>query len=134
MSQTVGVEMAKVDLNFEPLKERLLQAFEGAADEFTKQLPQQFDDDRWQWPRRTRRASGEVIVSPRDIVDLGTLRDSMTHEVDRNLAQYRWPTDYAASVFLGATFEDGRPDLPARNLPREAMLEFPWLDEMRNRF
>lgn len=34
----------------------------------------------WDWPRKTWRANGEVVGSPRNIVDTGALRDSQEIE------------------------------------------------------
>ncbi len=34
------------------------------------------ESPEWEWDRETRRKNGEIVLSPRNIVDLGNLRDS----------------------------------------------------------
>lgn len=38
------------------------------------------ESDIWDWPNRTLRVSGEIVDSPRNIVDTGRLRDSQDIE------------------------------------------------------
>lgn len=56
----------------EDFKEAFLRMSEG----FGETCQSNLDESRWQWPRTTVRKSGAVVDSPRDIVDLGTLKNS----------------------------------------------------------
>ena len=73
--------------------------------------------DAWEWPRPTERTNGDVVFSPRDIVDTGELYDSLTIARNGNVAEFTWDTDYAMAVHDGATLKNGT-ELPAR----------PWTD------
>ena len=76
-----------------------------------------FNPPAWSWPRETRRRVG-VVGSPRNIVDLGTLRQSGTYSFpDAYSIEARWSADYATAVHEGARLRNGT-ILPAR----------PWTD------
>jgi len=92
----------------------LEQAFIALVDDFAIEQVNQLEDPKWEWDRITKRKSGAIVDSPRDIVDLGTLRDSLDIEyVDETEAIYLYPVDYAANVHEGATRSDGS-RMPAR--------------------
>lgn len=57
--------------------ESVKSAWDELADKFEQILDESMSDERWYWPRRTFRQSGEIATSPRDIVDTGELRDSL---------------------------------------------------------
>jgi hypothetical protein len=72
-----------------------------------------FNPPAWSWPRETRRRVG-VVGSPRNIVDLGTLRQSGTYSFpDAYSIEARWSADYATAVHEGARLRNGT-ILPAR--------------------
>lgn len=52
------------------------KAFEDTALDLFGLFREAIEDPIWEWPRITHRRSGEVAGSPRNIVDLGNLRDS----------------------------------------------------------
>jgi hypothetical protein len=56
-----------VDLAFRDMAAILNQAFTDAI-----------ESPIWNWPRTTIRRSGEIVISPRDAVDMATLRDSQS--------------------------------------------------------
>ena len=56
--------------------ENFSQAFKQMSDGFGETCQLNIDDSRWQWPRTTVRKSGEVVDSPRNIVDTGELKHS----------------------------------------------------------
>ena len=79
-----------------------------------------FDKQAWQWPRETKRRVGSV-GSPRNIVDIGTLRQSGTYSfTDPYTMEARWSAQYATAVHEGARLRNGT-ILPAR----------PWTDAVR---
>lgn len=55
----------------------LERAWETTITAFEQYLHEEFSNERWLWPRETKRRSGELAGSPRDIVDSGELRDSL---------------------------------------------------------
>jgi hypothetical protein len=77
------------------------------------------DMDRWDWPNETKRRSGAIVDSPRDIYDLGDLyrskKFSLTTQGDRAEASWYWDAtnssgvEYAWYVHEGTRFMDGRP-------------------------
>ena len=66
----------------------------------------------WKWPRQTvrsgsyrkdgTRTEGIIVGSPRNIVDLGTLRASGYYTVSGTLGTFKWPVSYATAVHYGA--------------------------------
>ena len=87
----------------------------------------------WQWPRKTVRGStyrrdgtrtkGKVVESPRNIVDLGTLRASGYFVISGTLATFRWPVGYATAVHYGANIHPWGDKTRTVNLPAR-----PWTD------
>jgi hypothetical protein len=82
----------------------------------------------WNWPRTTyrrgslrkdgTRTKGFKVTSPRNIVDLGTLRASNGFEVSGNLCTFRWAVGYATAVHYGANIHPfGDKSKPLVNLP-----------------
>lgn len=73
------------------------------------------------WIGTTRRANGEIAASPRDIVDLGRLRDSQQlARVDRQTYRLHWGVEYALGVHEGVTLRSGR-HLPPRRWTQAAI-------------
>lgn len=109
--------MADFDLTFNSAQ--LLDGAEAAFKDFNQVLGRQFQqritDNIWPWP------TGD---SPRDIVDLGQLRDSYDlDEVGPTTFDHRWPTDYAMAVHEGAV-RSGGSTTPARPWVRVTLREF----------
>jgi hypothetical protein len=76
---------------------------------------------RYQWPRSTQRQNGELVGSPRDIVDTGKLLENQY--VDRQSSEtfeLGWNVDYAAQVHEGTTSKSGV-HYPARRWTQEAI-------------
>lgn len=59
----------------------LKQAFEATAQTIHDEIMYLITEDVWDWDRTTHRRSGEVVTTPRDIVDLGGVRDGQKFEV-----------------------------------------------------
>jgi hypothetical protein len=79
-----------------------------------------FNPSAWNWPRETQRRVG-TVGSPRNIVDIGTLRQSGTYTFpDAYSMEARWSAQYATAVHEGARLRNGT-ILPAR----------PWTDAVR---
>jgi hypothetical protein len=65
------------------------KAMDWAEDDFRREI----EAEKWGWPRETKRRSGPTVGSPRDIVDLGGLRNSQKRE---NISE-----DHTAFVWTG---------------------------------
>ena len=50
------------------------------AEQFDHQCREAIEATMWQWDRVTHRSNGQVVGSPRDIVDTGALRDSQSYD------------------------------------------------------
>lgn len=74
---------------------------------------------KWDWPNRTFRQNGQVVDSPRDIIDTGYLRDSYQLDLqtsgDRVKGEVTWTAPYAVDV------HNGTPDKPARPFTHAAI-------------
>ena len=61
----------------------LRESFVATAEAFDQELDDAFLDERWPWPRRTRRRNRTTVGSPRDIVDTGALLRSKNFQIRR---------------------------------------------------
>lgn len=57
-------------------------AFEGTARALHETIKDLIQDNRWEWDRVTYRRNGQIVDSPRDIVDKGELLRSQKLEID----------------------------------------------------
>lgn len=72
---------------------------------FTKAIEKKQHD----WPNKTLRQNGTLAGSPRDIVDLGNLRDSQSYSRVTDFSwQFTWGVDYAALNHEGGVTERGK--------------------------
>lgn len=53
---------------------------------------------RWDWDRVTRRRSGEIVYTPRDIIDTGALKRSIWLQSGKRSAVVRYKARHAAIV------------------------------------
>lgn len=67
--------------NFSKTKD-FQDAFMAMSEGFGEACQSNLEDVRWQWPRTTVRKSGDVVSSPRDIVDTGELKNSYQVEYE----------------------------------------------------
>ena len=111
----------KIDFN------RINNAIRKACDETIDALSDAYDDamtdEVWQWDGITHRRNGDVVGSPRDIVDTQELIDSKMIVRNGDNARIEWTADYAAIVHDGATLTNGT-DLPARPWTKLAAQRF----------
>lgn len=57
------------------------KAFSAAAMDFHEIVLNEIESKKWEWDRLTRRKSGALVGTPRDIVDTGELRNSQDFSV-----------------------------------------------------
>lgn len=94
------------------------RVFKRAIDWAEEDFRREIEEIKWKWPRETKRQNGATVDSPRDIVDLGGLRDSQKREdIDENITIFTWTggggKSYALEVHDGYTSKSGN-RMPAR--------------------
>lgn len=102
---------------------RNLQALAEAANQAARrailaELSQRFQDairaPVYSWPRNTLRQNGQMVGSPRDIVDTGLLaRQQQAPQVSGTRAVFRWTAPYSPYVHEGVRLRGGG-IMPAR--------------------
>lgn len=106
---------------------------EDYGDVLGPQLQNEIARPQFDWPRRTRRSNGQVVESPRDIVDTGRFADSQQEpqisEGEGGVSMaIAWTAPYAADIFFGDELDfvgkDGTIytfDLPPRDWIKPAL-------------
>ena len=92
------------------------RTFERAMDWADADFDQQMASETWRWTEdvQTRRKNGQVVGSPRDIIDTGALLNSKKREqVNRNTVDFVWEDPVAGGVHDGMRTRGGGL-LPAR--------------------
>ena len=56
-------------------------AFDATAEVLHENIKGQIQDEKWVWGNVTHRRNGQIVGSPRDIVDTGRLLESQTLEI-----------------------------------------------------
>ena len=103
------------------------KAMDWAEDDFRQEI----EAEKWDWPRETKRRSGPTVGSPRDIVDLGGLRNSQKREnISEDHTAFVWTGGegkaYALEVHDGYSSKAGN-RMPARPFTEETIAK---LDEV----
>jgi hypothetical protein len=114
--------MTKINIDLTQLNKKLDQAFSKTSRNLNDKFREKIESVEWDWDRRTRRQNNTVVDSPRDIVDLGNLRDSQDMQIDNLETNYQWDVDYALEVHEGAMRYDGTMK-PARRWTERAIDE-----------
>jgi hypothetical protein len=91
------------------------RTFERVMDWADADFDQQMTSEKWKWnDNQTRRKNGQIVGSPRDIVDTGDLLQSKQRNIiSRNVTEFIWTDDVAEAVHDGARSKSGE-SLPAR--------------------
>jgi len=106
---------------FQNAEEKVLRGicqrtFELSMDWADKDFDQQMVDSKWAWEtnnpknptNRTRRKNGEVVTSPRDIVDTGALLQSKKRDpINSSITEFVWEDDVAELVHDGGRLKGG---------------------------
>ena len=101
------------------------RVFKKAMDWAEEDFRREIEEVKWKWPGTTIRRNKMPAGSPRDIVDLGGLRDSQKREnVGDNVTVFTWTggegRSYALEVHDGYTSKGGN-DMPARPFTDETI-------------
>ncbi len=115
--------MAKNKINITKINRAIRQAADATVERLSHAYDEALTDEVWEWDGTTYRRNGDVVDSPRDVVDTGKLFDSKVIRRRGDEAQFEWTADHAAIVHDGATTRDGKA-IPAR----------PWTDLAHQRF
>ncbi|MGB3208664.1 MAG: hypothetical protein WBB28_27055 [Crinalium sp.] len=108
-------------LNTDAIYQAVERSLDATAETANTAFKDAIEQPLYEWPRTTVRKSGEVVSTPRNIVDTGDLRDSQEHQkVDELNHQFSWNVPYAVQVHEGAVLKSGT-ELPARPWTREAV-------------
>lgn len=105
--------ITKVKIDKQKINRILSKAFTEAVEQLVIDSQSTIADDRWEWPRQTKRRNGDVVGSPRDIVDTAQLFDSLVVSQQGNKAELTWEAPYAVIAHEGATTKNGT-EIPAR--------------------
>jgi len=117
----------KFKLDNEALGKQANKALDAYAKELDVILDRQFTDEKWNWPRTTRRRNGTIAQTTRDIIDTGALRDSKIGPTKGQGNAYSgsrkwiWDIYYAEAVLNGT----GTGHVP-RNWVKAALQELPF--------
>lgn len=91
-----------------------VRTFERAMDWADADFDQQMASEKWDWPNSTRRKNGQVVSSPRDIIDTGALLQSKRREqISNSVVDFIWDDDVAEGVHDGMISKSNK-RLPAR--------------------
>ena len=115
-----GLLMARVTVDKRKVMSMATDKFHSVNRDY---LPNSFKGEitakKWEWNGNvTVRKNGDTVTTPRDIVDLGTLRDSYRLEQRGLTYRHIWATDYAALVY------EGTPRTPARPWGKKPLDDF----------
>lgn len=94
-------------LDLSRLDNAIASAWDQMTDELGEEMQAQMKDEKWEWDGVTRRANGEVVSSPRDIIDTQRLYDSFEVEKEGNEVVYSYNTPYAAINHEGGITDKG---------------------------
>jgi hypothetical protein len=103
------VVKGKISIDREMLLEKIANAWAETTPKIAAANQQAIKAQIYDWPNLTRRSSGEVVGSPRDIVDTATLLQSQSIVANRFSARLHWSADYAYLVHEGTSRLPGRP-------------------------
>ena len=108
--RTVGMKVQEFEGNeLRQLRGINQRTFERVMDWADQDFDQQMASEKWQWnENQTRRKNGEVVGSPRDIVDTGDLLQSkQRRQVSRSITEFVWEDDVAELVHDGGRTKTG---------------------------
>lgn len=100
------------------LEKAINRAFDKLCDYFEQELTRQIEEEKWEWPNKTLRESGELAGTIRNIIDSGDLRDSLkTYILSPTHRNFVYNSEYADLVHNGGVVETqaGKKDYPARS-------------------
>jgi len=112
--------VARVSINVRAIRDKAVKAFALVNTELHDEMVLEANDSKWSWPRATTRKSGQIVTSPRNIVDTGEFRDGiqMVRVSDVHF-QHRFNAPHSLIVLKGAVI--GGSSLPARDVTEQPL-------------
>ena len=108
--RAVGVKVQEFEGNqLRQLRGINQRTFEQAMGWADQDFDQQMASEKWEWNgNQTRRKNGEIVGSPRDIVDTGDLLQSkQRRQIGRSITEFVWEDDVAELVHDGGRTKAG---------------------------
>lgn len=93
----------KINLKTDVITRPATQAFVQYTRVLYNQFTEEFADQKWTWPRKTKRKNGSIAGAVRNIIDTGELLNSqrLDYKYGKTTAIYSWNTPYASFVLTG---------------------------------
>lgn len=116
--------MAKVKIDTAKINKAIARSMDRTVDRLSESFDYAIEADLYDYPRTTVRKSGEIVSSPRNIVDLGNLLESkvVSRSNDGRSAEFAWDVAYAIAVHDGYTTRTGK-DVPPRKWTEKGIEE-----------
>jgi len=108
--RAVGVQVREDEVNkLITLRGVCQRTFELSMDWADKDFDQQMASEQWEWTdKQTRRKNGEMVGSPRDIIDTGALLQSKRRDpINSSITEFTWEDDAAELVHDGGRTKAG---------------------------
>jgi hypothetical protein len=108
--RAVGIQVKEYEGNeLRQLRGINQRTFQRAMDWADNDFDQQMASEEWRWNQnQTRRKNGQLVGSPRDIIDTGDLLQSKERvQVNRSTVDFIWKDDVAELVHDGGTTKNG---------------------------
>ena len=108
--RAIGIQVKEYEGNeLRQLRGINQRTFQRAMDWADNDFDQQMASSKWDWnENQTRRKNGQLVGSPRDIIDTGDLLQSKERvQVNRSTVDFIWKDDVAELVHDGGTTKNG---------------------------
>lgn len=115
--------MSKAKIDFNKINNAIRRATDQTIDALSDAYDDAMTDEVWAWDGITHRRNGEVVGSPRNILDTEELINSKVIVRSGNNARIEWTADHATIVHDGATLRNGT-ELAARPWTKLAAQRF----------
>lgn len=103
------------DIGRKLVEKILIPAFEKTVENAFLEFRVTIESEIFYWDRITRRTNGDIVYTPRDIVDTGTFLNSQYIEKDSPTRYIiGWRAEYASTILTGQDRSDGT-RMPGRN-------------------
>ena len=126
----------RIQIDTQIITKELSKAMRSYTKELDQKLDHQFFESKWEWPRLTRRRSGQLVGSPRNIIDTGELLNSKQGPTPvgggKIGRRWFWNTPYASLVKNGYISSRGEV-VPARDWILAALRELPFGENIYKR-
>lgn len=94
--------------NAPTIKQQTIAVFRQYSTEVFPKFQESIVNQRYEWPNVTLRSNGQVVSSPRNIVDTGQLKLSQERkQLSATSVLFTWPTPYSGAVLTGFKTQNG---------------------------